>query len=137
MLFLSCRVVPNIQRSDKCSRTLSHLSTLNNQLADAPHEHVFSLAVFLTAAEPGDIYQNHQLKQASDERGCRRILPQEVEVLQSFSRIRGLKLAGVQHEQADEVEAPHHRGVAGLLTHCRDREGEKFESSDRSRRICL
>lgn len=30
---------------------LTHLSTLNDQLADAAHEHVFSLAVLLVAVQ--------------------------------------------------------------------------------------
>lgn len=30
---------------------VTHLSTLNNEFTDTTHEHVFSLAVFLVAAE--------------------------------------------------------------------------------------
>jgi len=45
-------------------------------------------------------------------------LPQEVEILQGLPGVRGLELAGVEHEQADEVEPPHHGGVPWLLAHC-------------------
>ena len=44
-------------------------------------------------------------------------VPQEVEVLQGLSGVGGLELARVEHEETDEVEATHHRGIARLLTH--------------------
>lgn len=49
-------------------------------------------------------------------------VPQEVEVLQGLPRVGGLKLARVEHQQADEVEAADHGWVSRLLAHCRDTE---------------
>lgn len=98
----------------------AHLSTLNNKFTDTAHEHVLALVVFFIAAKK----KKHEFKLGAVQhivcvvQGEKMCLPQEVEILQRFSWIRGLKLASVEHEQADKIEPTHHGRVTGLLAHC-------------------
>lgn len=73
-------------------RKLTYLSTFYHKLAHTAQKHVFSLTVFL--------------------------IPEEVKVLEGFSWVRGLKLAGVEHEQTHKVQPSHAGRVARLVADC-------------------
>lgn len=47
----------------------------------------------------------------------RRNLPEKIEVLKGFSRVGGLKLAGIKHQKANKIQAPDARRVTRLMAH--------------------
>lgn len=56
--------------------------------------------------------------QPAEVTGQEQVLPEEVKVLEGLPRVRGLKLPGVEHEEAHEVQPPHAGGVARLVADC-------------------
>lgn len=61
--------------------------------------------------------QNGQIK-GSQVKRQKQVLPEEVKVLECFPWIRGLKLAGVEHEQTNKVQPSHAGWVTRLMADC-------------------
>lgn len=125
-------------------RKLTYLSTFYHKLAHTAQKHVFSLTVFLVPTKAQEqlrwlvvwtqrVSKRHSLNgeiKGSQVKRQKEVSPEEVKVLECFPRIRGLKLAGVEHEQTHEVQPSHAGRVTRLMADCTwEQKGSHSQSS--------
>lgn len=57
-------------------------------------------------------------------------IPEEVEILKSLPWVSGLKLAGVEHQESDEVQPSHHWWISSFQTHWERQITNKMNPTD-------